>query len=291
MKQKSENAVMDYIFVFIGTLLMAVALNVFFDPNNIVIGGATGIAVIVKHLSQRYLGFAFPLGITNFVINIPLFTISIKVFGLKKIRKSFLATVLLSLNLIFTQFLPVFEGDLVLVTVFGGALTGMGLALIFRSGATTGGSDMAASLLQRYFKHYTVANIMFVLDVVIIVGGYFVFGSVATMYAVITVFIVTKVIDAFLEGLSFAKAAFIISDYFDEISKAVIDELDRGVTSLYGRGMFSRSDKNVLLCVVSRKEVLRLKEIAKSIDENAFIMVADVREVLGEGFRRNDSFA
>ncbi len=279
-----KDKIWNYAFIFAGTLFMAVALNVFLEPNNIVIGGATGVGVIIKHLTMGIFDGGISLGVSNLIINLPLFFIAIKVFGMKFVGRTIISTLMLSFNLEITSWLPSFYGDFVIIAVFGGVLTGAGLALIFRAGSTTGGSDLAASLIQSCFKHYTVAGIMFVIDVIIIFGGYFVFGLSATMYAVISVFITSKIIDAILEGLAFAKAAFIISEKPEEICDIIFKELERGVTSIYGKGMFSGESKDVLLCVVSHKEVFKLKEIAKGVDPKAFIMVADVREVLGEGF-------
>jgi len=284
MREYSKSRIFDYVLIFIGTLFMAVALNVFFEPNNIVIGGATGIAVIIKHLTKNFTDGGISLGISNLFINLPLFIVAVKMFGCKFVGKTIIATLLLSVNLEITSFATPFYGDFVIISVYGGVLTGIGLALIFRARATTGGSDLAASLIQQKLNHFTVAFIMLIIDVVIILCGFFVFGFTATMYAAISVFITSKIIDAILEGLAFAKATFIISDMSEEICDAIFKELERGVTSLYGKGMFTKENKNVLLCVVSKKEVFKLKEIAKRIDGNAFIMVADVREVLGDGF-------
>ncbi len=279
-----KSNIWSYVLIFLGTLLMSVSLNVFFEPNNIVIGGATGIGVIIKHLTKDFFEGGISLGVSNIIINVPLFIIAVKIFGIKFVGRSVIATFILSFNLEATSWLPAFYGDFVIISVCGGVLSGIGLALILRARATTGGSDLAASLIQNKFKHYTVAGVMLVIDIIIIFCGYFVFGISATMYAVISVFITSKIIDAILEGLSFAKAAFIISDKSEQIYELIFKELDRGATSIYAKGMFTKKDKNVLLCVVSHKEVFKLKEIAKNVDKNAFIMVADVREVLGEGF-------
>jgi uncharacterized membrane-anchored protein YitT (DUF2179 family) len=284
MSEYLKSKISDYILIFFGTLFMAAALNVFFEPNNIVIGGATGIAVIIKYLTKDFFDGGISLGVSNLFINLPLFIIAVKVFGRRFVGKTIIATLLLSLNLELTSSATPFHGDFVIISVYGGVLTGIGLALIFRARATTGGSDLAASLIHQKLHHVTIAFIMLIIDVVIILCGFFVFGFTATMYAAISVFITSKIIDAILEGLAFAKATFIISDMSEEICDAIFKELERGVTSLYGKGMFTKEDKNILLCVVSKKEVFKLKEIAKEIDKNAFIMVADVREVLGDGF-------
>ncbi len=284
MKNGFMAKVFDYLLIFFGTLFMSIALNVFFEPNNIVIGGATGVAVIIKYLTKGIFDGGISLGVSNLAVNIPLFLIAFKMFGVKFVGKTLIATLMLSFNLELTSFLPSFYGDFIIISIFGGVLTGLGLSLIFRARATTGGSDLAASLIHHKLRHYTIAVLMLVIDIIIIICGYFVFGFSATMYAVISVYITSKIIDAILEGISFAKATCIISNKSQEICDMIFKELDRGVTSLYGKGMFSGENKNILLCVVSQKEVFKLKEIAKKVDDSAFIMVADVREVLGDGF-------
>ena len=277
---RKNKIVWDYTKIVIGAFLMAVATTVFYDANSMVTGGVTGLAIVVK----AFLGI--PLWLTNIVLNVPLFIWGIKENGKGFFLKTFIATAILSLMLWLTKLLPAFEmgNDLALVAVFGGAIGGAGLGLVFSAGATTGGSDLAASIIHNYMKHVAVSKIMFIIDALVILLGFFVFGHVIAMYAIISVFIYSWVVDAILEGLSFAKAAFIISDSSEEISKVIMDELGRGITGLSGRGMYTGRRKDVALCVVSNKELVRLKEIARSIDENAFIIVADVREVLGEGF-------
>lgn len=279
-----KRSAFDYLLIFFGTLFMALALNIFFEPNNIVIGGATGVAVIIKYLTRNIVDGGLSLGLLNLFINVPLFLVAFKMLGVRFVGKTVVATLMLSFNLELTSGCRAFYGDFIIISVFGGVLTGVGLALIFRARATTGGSDLAASLIHHKLKQYTISVILLLIDVIIIGCGYFIFGFSSTMYAVISVFVTSKVIDAVLEGVSFAKATYIISDRYQEICDTIFKELDRGVTAIYGKGMYSGDDKNILLCIVSQKEVFKLKEVAKKVDTNAFIMVADVREVLGDGF-------
>lgn len=275
----------DYSLIIIGATVMAVALNLFLEPSNIVIGGFTGLGIIIKAVSKYIAGFEIPMWVSNIVLNIPLFIISIKIFGMKFVRRTIFATFFLSFALIYTAWIPIFESDYITTSIFGGVLAGLGLGLIFRSNATTGGTDLVAVIIHKYLKHFSVGSIMFVVDVLIIALGFFVFGSIATMYAIISVFIITKVVDAILEGFNFAKAVFIISDKADEISNEIFKTVDRGVTAINGKGMYSGNQKYILLSIVSKKEVLAIKEIIKVIDKNAFVIVSDVREVLGEGFQ------
>lgn len=281
-----KKMIKEYIIITLGVILMSISISIFYEPNKLVTGGVTGLAIILRQLSSQYIGYAIPIWLTNIVMNVPLFAIGLKLFGLKNLTKTIYATTALSLSLYITVFLPPFiTEDLILVSIFGGVLSGSGLGLVFRCMATTGGSDMAASIINRHIKHVSTSKIMFLIDSTIILFGFFVFGATKAMYAIIIVFISTKVIDAIQEGLSFAKAAFIISEYSEEISHIIMQEIQRGITGLEGKGMYTKKTKNVLLCVVSNKEIVRIKELVYKADKNAFVIVADVREVLGEGFK------
>ena len=174
--------------------------------------------------------------------------------------------------------------DLFLTALFGGLISGVGAGLVFVCQATTGGTDMLAALIQRKYRHYSIAQIMQVLDAVIVLVGAGIFGVTYALYALIAIFAVAKVSDGIIEGLKFSKVAFIISEKSEEISRAVMAELDRGVTGLHARGMYSGAEKNVLFCVVSKKEIVQLKELVVGHDSQAFVIVTDAREVLGEGF-------
>jgi uncharacterized membrane-anchored protein YitT (DUF2179 family) len=277
----------DYLLIVLGTTCMAVGINLFFDPNRLVIGGVSGLAIIIADYSAR-INFAIPIWLTNLVLNAPLFLLAAKYLGRKFFIRTLFSTLYLSLALFLTQNLPLPlpEGDLFLSSVFGGVFTGIGSALVFKAEATTGGSDMLAFVIHHQLKHISLSKILFVIDGLIIALGYFAFSAVNTLYAIIAAYVTTKIIDAILEGLSFAKAAFIITDHSENIARAIMDDLERGVTSLSGQGMYTQTEKNVLLCVASSKEMPKLKEIVHRYDEKAFLIVADVREVLGEGFKQ-----
>ena len=183
--------------------------------------------------------------------------------------------------------LPVFDlpgNDLLLAAVYGGVIQGVGIGLVFLGRGTTGGTDMMAALLQRKLKHYSIAQIMQVIDGLVVLVGMYMFGVQKALYAIIAVFLVTKVSDGMIEGLKFAKQAYIITDKPQEIARMIMEEMDRGVTGISGKGMYSGQDKMLLYCVVGRKEIVSLKERVDSIDPNAFVIVSDAREVHGEGF-------
>ena len=176
------------------------------------------------------------------------------------------------------------QGDHVIAAIFGGCLSGAGIGLVLLAKATTGGTDMVATLIQHYLKHYSIVQIMQILDGLIVIIGLYVFGLRSGLYAIVAIFITTKVSDAIMEGFKFSKAAFIITDRYEEIAKCILKELDRGVTGLYAKGMYSGEEKCMLYCVVSQKEIVGVKEIVAKMDPNAFVIVTDAREVLGEGF-------
>lgn len=286
MIKSSRHPLIDYLFIMVGTLLLALGINLFYEPFQLVTGGVTGLAIVLKSMTVNLLPGGIPLWVTNTVINIPLFFIAVLVKGKEFGGRSLFGTVFLSVALFVTAPLSQLfsNSDLLLASVFGGVVSGAGLGLVFLAFSTTGGTDLAASIIQHFIRHISVARIMLALDGLIILSGLFIFGSDKALYAIISVFISAKVIDAILEGIHFSKAAFIITAQPDAISKKVFDILDRGVTGIYSQGMYTQVDKKMLLCVVSKTEIIRLKEIVRELDPLAFVIVADVREVLGEGF-------
>lgn len=280
----NRHPILDYLLMIVGTTLLAIAINSLFDPMNLVTGGVTGLAIVIKTITTSFIEDGFPLWATNLIINIPLFVIAVTIKGKHFGSRSLFSTLFLSFALYFTQNVPVLTSDILLGTVYGGAVAGMGLGLVFAAFSTTGGTDLAASIIQHQFKHVSVAQIMLILDALIVLSGAFVYGPEKALYAILSIFITTKVIDGVLEGIHFSKAAFIISEAYEKLAPALMEGLDRGVTGLSGKGMYSNMDKQVLLCVVSKKEIVQLKEIVKELDTKAFVIVADVKEVLGEGF-------
>ncbi|NMA84824.1 MAG: YitT family protein [Epulopiscium sp.] len=283
-KNKKQELIREYLYIILGTTLLAIAINVFFARQGLVTGGVTGLAIIVQELTKGVWDGGIPLWITNIAINIPLFLIAISLKGKMFGTKTLFSTLYLSLSLYLTQGIVSLTQDFLLSSIFGGVLGGIGIGLVFAGFATTGGTDLAASILHLYFAHVSVGTLMFIIDAVIIGIGFFVFGPEKTMYAIIAVYITAKMMDGILEGIHFSKAAFIISENSTAIATALMNTLDRGVTALSGRGMYTQQSKDVLLCVVSKKQIAKLKDIVKEVDENAFVIVADVREVVGEGF-------
>lgn len=284
-KKIKKNKFEDYVFIILGVTVLAISINMFYEPNNLVIGGFSGLGIIILYYSKLLFNIEIPLYLTNIVLNLPLIIAAWKIMGKNVIWRTVFGTVFLSFALIYTKPMPVFVGDMALVSIYGGVLAGVGVGLVFRGAATTGGSELVAMLIHSIKNHTSISKLLFIVDTVIIVLGFFVFGAEKAMYAIISVFVSSKCVDAILEGMSFSKAAFIISNKAKEISEQIMQKADRGVTALSGRGMYTGSEKDILLCVFSQKEITKIKEIVKEADKQAFIIVTDVREVLGEGFK------
>lgn len=274
----------DFFVVMVGTFLTAVAVVMFFDANGLVLGGVSGISIVIKELGKMFFGVEFPLSVISLFINVPLLVAAYIVMGREFIGKTVFSTILFSLFLETSKFLPVYKGELMLSAIYGGAILGLGSGLILRGHATSGGSDLLAAIIYKYNSHISISKILFVIDAIVIAMGLFVFGIEKSMYSVISVFICTKVAGGIIDGIGFAKAVFIISDKSDEISESLMKDLKRGVTALKGKGMYTNNDKDVLLCVFSQKEISIVKEIVMNIDSSAFMMVTDIKEVMGEGF-------
>ena len=270
--------VRDYILILIGASIMGFAIKNIYDPIGLVTGGASGVAIILKKQ------FGVPLWLTNTAINIPLFAAAAKLKGWSFIKRTLLATVTLSVSLYVIPEMPFLMDDLFLTALFGGLITGAGAGIVFACQATTGGTDMLAAIIRRWLPHYTLAQILQVLDAVIVLIGAGIFGVTYALYALIAIYAVSKVSDGIIEGMKYSKVAYIISDKSTEIAAAILKELERGVTALDAKGMYSGNRKDVLFCVVSRKEIAQLKELVVGHDAQAFVIVSDAREVLGEGF-------
>lgn len=273
----------DLLSILVGTFLMAMAVNLVFDPRGMVSGGVTGFAIIVKYMTARLFDGGIPVWLTNLLCNVPLFLAAFYRKGFRYILKTLFATLSLTLGL---YLVPVYQvlDDQLLATIFGAVLSGAGIGLVFSTMATTGGTDLLCALIHEKKKHISIPKLLGMVDGAIVVLGAVVFGLESAMYAVIVVFLVSKISDSILEGMKFAKMAYIISDHADEIAGEILEKIDRGVTGMTVQGMYSRTEKKMLYCVVSKKEIVELLEVVHKYDPHAFVTVNDVREVMGEGF-------
>lgn len=282
-KKKIKNLLLDALCFTVGSLFYAISVNTFTAPNQIAAGGVTGISTLLNHL------FGLPIGTMNLIFNVPLFLWGFYEMGFVFLAKTGVAMLMTSLMIDFTaSFLPVYTGNFLLITVVGGVFAGVGLGLIFIRGTTTGGTDLAANLLHRRLRHISLGKILLFIDFLVVLASAFVFGNIESpFYAVIVIFVCTKVIDTVLYGtdVGTGKMMFIMSPKADEISKKIIVDLDRGVTALKSRGCYSNRDGETLLCAVRRQEVHKIYDMVHSIDPDAFMMVGEAGEIRGEGFK------
>lgn len=271
--------VRDYLGISIGVLFTAIGLDMFLIPNRIAAGGVSGIGTLVHYLT------GFPVGITMLLINIPLFLMGIKELGMGFGLRSLYGTVTLSVAIdLMAGRVPVLTRNPLLAALYGGIVVGIGIGLVFRNKGTTGGTDLAAIIVNRYLKA-SVGLVLFVIDGAVIIAAGIIWNAELALFALLTVFLTARVIDVVQEGFGYAKAALIISNRPEEISNAILKHMDRGATALQGRGLYTGAERDVILSVVTRAEVSRLKELVHEIDSRAFVILADVHEVLGEGFR------
>ena len=275
---------LEYLMIIVGTGLMSLAINSVFDASGMVTGGFSGIAIIIKAWTKGLVNGGIPLWVTNCVLNIPLFFIAWRVKGFSFIKKAILGEISLSVWLAIQPVFHLAGDDLLLAALYGGVIQGVGIGLVFLGGGPTGGTDMMAAIIQTFLQHYSISQIMQIIDGAVVVVGMYVFGIHKALYAIIAVYLVTKVSDGLIEGLKFSKAVYIITEKPEEIAGMIMEDLDRGATGINVKGMYSGQDKLMLFVVVNKKEIVMLKEKVDEIDPQAFVIVTDAREVHGEGF-------
>lgn len=274
-----KKCIKDYLLIISGALIMAVGYNLFLIPGRIASGGVGGMATALN------IRFGVSVSATVLVVNALLFIISWSKMPRKIFVRSAVGTVALTIFLELLSGIPDFCNDVFLSATFGGVIMGAGVGIVIRSNASTGGSDFLAVILHSVFKHISIAKLILLIDGAIIISAGILLGDYTLMlYAFLSAYIGVKVADGIVEGGVSAKSAYIISDKSDEIAELVLDRLNRGVTGIYSKGMYTGNNITVLLCIVKRNEIPRLKELVRRTDENAFIILSEVREVFGKGF-------
>jgi uncharacterized membrane-anchored protein YitT (DUF2179 family) len=268
----------EYLIITVGCFFYAVSINYFFISNHLAEGGVAGICLILFYL------FKLPVGIMYFVINIPLLIMGWKLVGRDFLFKTLYGTSCLSFLITLTETWKGPSNDIMLGSIYGGVLIGIGLGLIFMVNGSTGGTDVVARILNRYFD-IPMGRTMLILDVVILGIAAIFFGKEIVMYTLISMTIVSKAIDYFQDGYTKAKGITIISSKSEEIKERIMNETGRGTTIIKGEGGFTGNEMDLLFCVVSKFEVTKVKTIVKETDSFAFLTISDVSEVLGEGFK------
>ncbi|MCH3972254.1 MAG: YitT family protein [Oscillospiraceae bacterium] len=282
-KKTAKSVLVDLLLYFASGCIFAVAIRVFTAPNKIAPGGVTGLATVLNYV------FGLPIGLVSFLINIPIFIAAFMGIGYRIVSKTIVASLFSSIAIDwFGSMLPAYKGDPMLAAIFGGLLEGISLAIVFMRGATTGGTDLVARLLQRHFRHLSTGKLMMSVDVVVVVISAIIYRRVeSVLYAVIYLFVSTNVIDALLYGADSGsgKVLWIVTKYPDEIAQRIFKEVDRGVTAMHSKGMYSGREGEVLMCAVSRSEVYQVMDLVKDEDKDAFIIAGEAAQIRGEGFR------
>ncbi|TQQ85356.1 YitT family protein [Peptacetobacter hominis] len=272
----------DIFILVIGCIMMAISLNLFFNPHGIASGGITGLAVVLNML------FGIPLWIVNLVLNIPLFIAAYKILSKRDCIKTVLGIILLTVALKFTESMSLMNitNDIYLVIIMGSILMGIGQGLILRINGSTGGTDLMALLINRLFPTLSIPIRLGIVDCTVIVLSGIVTGQIEiAMYSSVSLYIIIKMSDLMIEGFDYSKSFMIISDKYREITDRIMSDLDRGATFLKGEGAYTGEAKNVVFVVVGKKQVVELKRMVREIDPKAFVIVSDIHEALGDGFK------
>ncbi len=289
LKQKSptrkdasrREIIAAYLQILFGCALGGAAYPLFLTPNNIAPGGITGIAMILNYLNH------WPVGTVSLLVNIPLFVIGYRSMGKIFAFRSVIATILFSAMIDFLPFAPM-TLDPLLGTIFGGVLLGAGLGLILRGSATTGGTDMIARMVHHRFQFISTGTFLFVFDFLVVCSAGILIGATAALYALIGVYVCSRVIDTVTIGFSGNKACFVISEEWEKIRDRIMYEMNRGVTQLTAKGGYTGEERPTLMCVISRPEIMQIKRIVREEDEKAFMIVMEAHEAIGDGFSGMD---
>lgn len=272
--------IINLIQTLFGTAIMAISVDVFLLPNQLSVGGFSGIGTI------GYFLLGLPVGTTVFVLNIPLFLMALIKNGRRFFLDSLIGTISLSVFLNLFENINIVTHSGFLACIYGGVLSGIGTSIVLNANASTGGSDLFAQIVKSYKPDIKTGGVIIVIDAIVVIVSTIVFGEIEIgLYSAIAIYIMGKVLDLFFEGIDFAKMMIIISPNYQEISDEINKKIKRGTTAIYGRGMYRAEEKELLLCVASRREVREIRKIVKEIDKNAFLIITNAREVYGEGFK------
>ena len=265
----------------LGAAIMAMGTSLFLLPNQLSSGGFAGIATIAYYFLN------IPMGLTIIVINIPLFIVAVHRLGKSFFLKSLLGTISFSVFIdIFDKFTPL-TNDRFPACIYGGIIIGLGTAIILNSNSSTGGSDLLSFIARTFKPDLRMSNIIIIIDTVIVILNMIFFKEIEIgLYSAIAIYLMGKIIDVIFEGIYFTKLLFIVSEKNEEIAKEVGEKIQRGATWIFGKGMYTGEDKLILMCAASRGDIARIKNIARKIDRNSFIIIANAREVVGKGFKK-----
>ena len=279
-KYKFKQILKEMIETILGALIMAAGVSLFLLPNQLSSGGIAGVATIFYYLLN------IPMGTVIIAINIPLFLFSMYKVGKMFFLKSTLGTVAMSVFIDLLDKIEPLTNDRFLACIYGGILLGLGTTLLLKAESSTGGSDLISYIAKKYKPTVRSGNIIVIIDIIIIALNVIFFKEIEIgLYSAIAIYIMEKIIDIFFEGINFTKLMIIVSNKSEEIAKQIDQKVARGSTGLYGKGMYTNENKLILMCAAYRKDVARIKIIAKEIDPKSFIVITNSREVVGQGFK------
>ena len=275
-----KKTIKECVGTIVGSFFIAIAVSLLLLPNELSSGGFAGIGTIFYYLLN------IPVGITILALNIPLFLFAIYKIGKLFFLKTVIGTVSLSFFIDILDKYPALTNEKILACVYGGILTGIGTAIILKSNSSTGGSDLLALIIKEYKPKIEVGKMLVIIDTVIVLSNMFFLKNFEIgLYSAIAIYMMGLLIDIIFEGIYFTKLLYIISDKSEEISDAIENKIERGVTGIYGKGMYTNNDKLILMCAVRRNDIGNIKELIQEIDKNAFIIITNSREVVGYGFK------
>ncbi len=271
----------EVLLTIVGCFIMACGTSLFLLPNKLSTGGFSGIATIIYYVLK------IPMGVTIFILNIPLFALGYIRLGKRFLSKTIIGTALLSLFIDLLDKAPSLTHNQILASVYGGIIVGIGSAINLKAIASTGGSDLLAYIIRSYKPNYQTSTLIIIIDTIIVgLNVIFLKNIEIGLFSAIAIYLMGKMIDIVFEGVNFTKIILIISDKYEQIAKNVNKTIERGSTAIYAKGMYKKENKMMLLCVASRNEVSKIKQLATNIDKDAFIIITNARETWGEGFKR-----
>jgi len=281
---KLKTILFDIFGFLAGSFLMGFSVQYFAAPNNISIGGVTGIATMISYLSDG----RFPIGITTIILNIPLFVLAAFLFGKQLLFKSAVGMLAVSVMIDLLKWLnlPSYHGDMIIAALFAGVIGGTGLGLIFLRGGTTGGVDIVGRIIKLKHSHLEMGKLILMFEGVILIGTWLVYKNINnSLYSLVTIYAYSRLADTVLYGIDYGKSYFIISVKPREIAREIMEKIGRGVTFLKGSGAYTDSDKEIILTALRNSETSKVRAIIKEIDPTAFIIVCSTSETIGEGFK------
>lgn len=280
-RSTKKDLIVDIAAILLGSALVALGIVIFTVPNHLAPGGVSGLATAVSHVTN------LPIGVLSLLFNVPIFLVAFRIFGIRSLLRTLISTVLLSLFIdLFTSLGIAYTNNVLLASVLGGAVVGVGMGFLFSRGITTGGTDLIASILRVKFPQLPMGTLLTVIDVIVVIVAVVVFRDVEiALYSGVVIFVTGRVIDAIMQGIDYAKIIMVITDQPEEILRVLTQEMERGVTELPAKGGWTRENKSILLTVAHRSEMAASLKAIKNADPKSFIIMYNATEVHGEGFK------